>query len=656
MGNEVSTNTSRSNTAVRRPTGSNAGKSNWNNLSDEDFLNQEIQGRELQETPNRHSGGLTETTEVTESVAPTLEIRSEIIMHGWLQKQTMIHLSRSGETNTTPPTGAIPKSPTDRTSSRKNIPSVVALNDSEEGTTPPSTNSLGGPSAMSSRNIFTMAQSMAYTGTSIVKAVARGYTNNSPWQNRFFVLSGGILYYYSSKVEEKLSGTEDMKATFPDRTPSRLQGLTKVGYIFQLEWASKNTTIQLSAATLPEVDDWMHFLHNMSPSSEKNGVIYYYHQLSKRWMERWIHIKGGSIELSSRLEKGTFPLHTASVQIPDNVNSSTGFTFTVSDSTKILNLSAESQEVRTKWMEAIHREIDYLSKASMNNLTDRISMELATKINAILDKHKIETEMLQLNEEAKREDKMNRDIPSVDEAPDDKTKPLFVLSIDGGGMRGIITTIILTRIIERYPDFMEKIDVVAGCSNGGMVAMAIAFGYHPKFCHYMLEVTGETIFKTGVLSQPLNSAKFRNTHLKLLCDLIWEKRKMSAAKKRVLIPAFLMDNRSTELRRCEPKVFHNFDSEHEEELASDVVMRTISAPTFFPSYQGFVDGGIFAHDPSSQVLSFILSPKRMSRSPRDIFMLSLGTGKVFNYYESNGDPPHDWGYVQWLPKLPACIW
>lgn len=98
-------------------------------------------------------------------------------------------------------------------------------------------------------------------------------------------------------------------------------------------------------------------------------------------------------------------------------------------------------------------------------------------------------------------------------------------------------------------------------------------------------------------------------------------------------------------------------------------MRSIAAPTFFPSYQQYVDGGIFAHDPSSLALNLSISPLRMGIKPEKIVLLSLGTGKVkmlkkllfykknfnqVNYYYD--DPNHDWGYVQWLPKLPYCFW
>jgi patatin-like phospholipase/acyl hydrolase len=104
----------------------------------------------------------------------------------------------------------------------------------------------------------------------------------------------------------------------------------------------------------------------------------------------------------------------------------------------------------------------------------------------------------------------------------------------------------------------------------------------------LLEVTGDTIFKTSMLSNALNSAKFRNTHLKLLCDLIWGEKRLRDAKTKIMIPAFLLDNNATEKRTCEPRIFHNLGEAPEtgiDDLAADVVMRTIAAPTYFPSYQ-----------------------------------------------------------------------
>ncbi len=103
--------------------------------------------------------------------------------------------------------------------------------------------------------------------------------------------------------------------------------------------------------------------------------------------------------------------------------------------------------------------------------------------------------------------------------------------------------------------------------------MALAYQYDVKFCRNLLEMTGDTIFKAtnGAIYDKINKAKFKNDLLKLLCDMIWyvdffaavaccssympysnlfltlclvllnrQDKKLSEAKLKVLIPAFLM--------------------------------------------------------------------------------------------------------------------
>jgi len=163
------------------------------------------------------------------------------------------------------------------------------------------------------------------------------------------------------------------------------------------------------------------------------------------------------------------------------------------------------------------------------------------------------------------------------------------------------------------------------------------------------------IFKSG--GNKINSAKFKNGHLKLLCDMIWKDKRLKDAQTKVMVPALLMDNHAHDKKkRTSEAVFcHNLsnDSPTLNDLASDCVMRTIAAPTFFPSYQQFVDGGLFAHDPASGALSLAMSPTKLNKRPEDIILLSLGTGRVLHYYD---DPNHDWGYMQWVPKLTNCFW
>ena len=71
----------------------------------------------------------------------------------------------------------------------------------------------------------------------------------------------------------------------------------------------------------------------------------------------------------------------------------------------------------------------------------------------------------------------------------------------------------------------------------------------------------------------------------------------------------------------------------------DAIMASTAAPTYFPSYHGFVDGGMAANDPSA-VAYAACSGKAQA-------LLSFGTG-----YVTHEIPQHeDWGALSWLLNL-----
>jgi len=482
-------------------------------------------------------------------------------------------------------------------------------------------------------------------------------TNTSSWKNRFFVLRRSCLYYYIVQTEEKIKLDDDLSVNCPSHIPKRLRGIDRIGYEFSLE--TNNQSFQLATPTEEELVSWLNFFTNYTSCKieGKSSWLFVYDSVYKKWAVRYCYAKHGEIECTKREERGYLPLYGSKVNTDIPLLTYNGFCFSITNSIlkTVLNLSAETDEMRMQWIQSINGELKRMEKEH-ETLTDRLLIELSENIHDAVEKEKYENE--------KKNDSPEK--PIIEENIVDNTrtkKRFFILSIDGGGLRGIITILILARILEKFPDFLSKIDFITGCSNGGMVAMALAFGHGPKFCHRLLEMTGETIFKTGMISTKVNSAKFRNVPLKLLCDIIWQEKKLKDAKMRVMIPAFLLDNRQDKDRSSESRIFHNIPacstmendstSYSGEELASDVVMRTIAAPTYFPSYQQYVDGGLFAHDPSSLALSLSLSPKRLNKRPEEIAILSLGTGRVFHYYE---DKTHDWGYYQWIPRLPSCFW
>jgi len=80
-------------------------------------------------------------------------------------------------------------------------------------------------------------------------------------------------------------------------------------------------------------------------------------------------------------------------------------------------------------------------------------------------------------------------------------------------------------------------------------------------------------------------------------------------------------------------------------------LRTASAPTFFPSSDGYVDGGIFANNPSVVALAQALDPRSQPGKTRDlscIRLLSVGTGENATCLPGGR---LDWGVGQWAVPL-----
>jgi patatin-like phospholipase/acyl hydrolase len=98
------------------------------------------------------------------------------------------------------------------------------------------------------------------------------------------------------------------------------------------------------------------------------------------------------------------------------------------------------------------------------------------------------------------------------------------------------------------------------------------------------------------------------------------------------------------------KFFHNYpgpDSDGQQ-LAVDVAVRTSVAPTYFPVYQGYIDGGVAASNPAMCALAQSLHRTTGGQELSNLLMLSLGTG--FNPHYLAVDTA-DWGIVNWAPHL-----
>src|SRR2546427_10248584 len=72
--------------------------------------------------------------------------------------------------------------------------------------------------------------------------------------------------------------------------------------------------------------------------------------------------------------------------------------------------------------------------------------------------------------------------------------PYHILSLDGGGTRGLLTAILLERIEKALPGFLGKVDLFAGTSTGGILALGLAAGRTPTQAREIYEGRGPEVF------------------------------------------------------------------------------------------------------------------------------------------------------------------
>lgn len=235
-----------------------------------------------------------------------------------------------------------------------------------------------------------------------------------------------------------------------------------------------------------------------------------------------------------------------------------------------------------------------------------------------------------------------------------------IVSIDGGGIRGLITTILLQRIVatQGLEKFIDTVDLVAGTSTGGLLSLGIAHGIDLDSIRKMYVESGPKIFDDSWLDNlhdlgKLRGADYSITPLRNELKRLLGATTLSQLKKRVLITAFDLDNEDPDpsKRRWKPKLFHNFpgDGSDGDYSAVDVGLYTSAAPTFFPSVDGYVDGGVYASNPSICALAQT-QDKRYKPNPqmRNVFLFSIGTGTSLQYIKGKS---LDWGYIKWVKPL-----
>ncbi|KAF9622477.1 hypothetical protein IFM89_031881, partial [Coptis chinensis] len=263
-----------------------------------------------------------------------------------------------------------------------------------------------------------------------------------------------------------------------------------------------------------------------------------------------------------------------------------------------------------------------------------------------------------------------------------------ILSIDGGGIRGIIPGTILAFLESELQKLdgedarlADYFDVIAGTSTGGLVtAMLTAPNENNRPLYAAKDITpfylenSSKIFpqRSGLLSSVINlftsisGPKYDGQYLRSLTrDELGETR-LHQTLTNVVIPTF-------DIKRLQPTIFSSYEVKIDAALdarLSDICISTSAAPTYLPAHyfenidlQGnsiefnLVDGGVAANNPALVAISEMTKQILHENSdfapiqPLDytrFLVISLGTGAAKTQEKYDASMAAKWGILGWL--------
>lgn len=256
-------------------------------------------------------------------------------------------------------------------------------------------------------------------------------------------------------------------------------------------------------------------------------------------------------------------------------------------------------------------------------------------------------------------------------------KRIKILSIDGGGIRGIIPAKVLAELelelnkLEPGVNLYEKFDLICGTSTGAILAIAIGLGIPAsdlvKF--YILNAT--VIFPKWFLkiiprkSRAILTSIYSNKKLRKKLIEIYSSANggtpplLKDLKTNVCIPVYNGNDGKINVLKTK----HNDEYFRDYKLpAHEVALSSASAPIYFPPNSfnfsneygsgvnvNMVDGGLFANNPA--LIGLFEATEKMGYEFSDIDLISIGTGRGKQIIKSNWKPKGIWYWLVPKPRL-----
>ena len=255
--------------------------------------------------------------------------------------------------------------------------------------------------------------------------------------------------------------------------------------------------------------------------------------------------------------------------------------------------------------------------------------------------------------------------PNIAPPSASNTGTVRILSIDGGGIRGIIPALVLAHIEKVTGQAVGKLfDIVAGTSTGGILALGLTVPKTADHSLYTAEEFAEmyereggrifsrSMFRTLFTTDSLFWKKYSSDGIEQVLAKYFGESRLRDAVTDVLITSYELERRfpfffKSTNARCRPD--YDFP-------ARDVARATSAAPSYFApmkiptgtnsDHYTLIDGGVFANNPAACAL---VEARTTHPNAERYLVVSLGTGSLMQTLPLN--LAQYWGAVRWVKPL-----
>ncbi|MBX9804597.1 MAG: patatin-like phospholipase family protein [Alphaproteobacteria bacterium] len=258
-----------------------------------------------------------------------------------------------------------------------------------------------------------------------------------------------------------------------------------------------------------------------------------------------------------------------------------------------------------------------------------------------------------------------------------KRRLIKILSLDGGGIRGIIPALILQEIekkLTRKSHLSECFDLMSGTSTGGIIVLLLNTPdsqHKPKYrtadVVTLYQNLGATVFHQswGKYLTSLNGwigEKYSSANLELTLQKFFGDCRLRDALTNIIIPSYDISQDDTIFFKSD-KAKRDLSRDY---FFTDVARATSAAPTFFrpahvrdialQKHHTLIDGGVAVNNPT---MSACVHALKLFGRDNDFLVVSIGTGTnnpvAPGKLSFEGKVIKSGGKLEWAPDIVSVL-